>query len=152
MGSRQLANLERLSEKQEQKSRRLVNHQQAELDQLSRQHDELKFINSEYQKESANDDFVTPAMLAHRRTFVTRLAEQIDQLNIQREKQAILLQQQISSHRLHASRNAAVTAVRENVEMDENLAANRLEQRLSDESYQMAKASNDAQMKGDEHG
>lgn len=134
MGSGQLAKLESLSEKRADQTRLRVNGKQRELDQLNRQRDELIAINHEYQKAPDTEVLVAPSMLAHRRAFVSRLAEQIDVLNTQRHQQRRVLEQHVQEHRTRSAQSAAIGAVRVSREREEKLVTERLEQSISDEA------------------
>ena len=151
MGSSQLTSLESLSHQRALQSQQRVRDQQAEVDQLDRQQQELRAINREYQRTSEGDELVAPALLAHRRTFVTRLTERIELLDVERAQQQQRLQQQISQQQQHIAQNAAISSVLQTREAQERLEADRREQRLNDETSRMALARAQEQSQGEDH-
>jgi flagellar biosynthesis chaperone FliJ len=138
MGSKQLANLEILSDRRAAQSGQQVNRLRADVDRLIRQRDELRAINQEYQKVSENEALVAPTMLAHRRTFVTRLTEKLDRINAQRARQNKILEQREAEHQLRTAQNLALSTVRETAEQEERIMADRREQRTNEDSFRAA--------------
>ncbi|NND91566.1 MAG: hypothetical protein HKN42_11955 [Granulosicoccus sp.] len=150
MSAKNLARLEKLSEKRAVQSCHRVNRKRLEVDQLERQHDELSAINQEYQAPSVNGTALSPQILAHRRAFVTRLTEKLELLKTQKLQHHQQLQQDEDVHRQHEAQKAAIISVHGQRQAEEGLLAGRREQRLSDEAYQMASAGSKAQRDQDE--
>ena len=134
MGSAQLAKLEGLSEKRADQSRKTVDHSLHKIAQLDQQRNELKSITREYQKPPEQGVMFTAKLLAHRRAFVTQLTEKLDALNLQREEQQKILNGQVHELRDRTAQSAAIGAVHQARQSDEQVLAARREQQQQDES------------------
>ncbi|MFK8077143.1 MAG: hypothetical protein AB8B84_11195 [Granulosicoccus sp.] len=136
MSSAKLAKLESLSEEQAEYSRDLVERQRAELSQLDSHHSDLKRINQEYQNAIVGVDGVSPQQLALRRSFVSQLTSKLDDLNQEKARKNVMLQESINDFHEQSAQTAAISSLVEREVAKESLSHARLLQMQENETTQ----------------
>ena len=142
MGSAQLSKLEILSEKRADRSRNSVNCSRNKLAQLDQHRSELKSITREYQTTPESGVMFTAKLLAHRRAFVTQLTEKVDALNLQRQQQQQILDEQVHELRDRTAQSAAIGAIYQEQQRVEQGREARREQQQQDEAFRRVGNSN----------
>lgn len=135
MGSAQLAKLEGLSEKRADKSRDSVDLSRNKLAQLDHARNELQTMTREYQATPEHGVMFTAKLLAHRRAFVTQLTEKLDALNLRRDEQQRILNEQVYELRDRTAQSAAIGSIQQAHLSSEKLNEARREQLQQDESF-----------------
>ena len=148
MGSAQLAKLEGLSEKRANQSRHSVGRSRNKLAQLDQHCSELKSITREYQTTPDSGVMFTAKLLAHRRAFVTQLTEKLDALNLQREEQQQILNEQEHELRDRTAQSAAIGAIHQEKQRVEHVHEARREQQQQDEAFRGVENSNNTDGEG----
>lgn len=136
MSTAHLSRLESLSQTRADQTRGLVDRQREELSVMDQHQLELQRINRDYQDSLVGETPVAPQLLAQRRAFVAQLTQKLDLLSLERQKREQLLQCNLSRHQEQRAQTAAIGALVEKRQQQEQQSAMRLEQSAQDQAVQ----------------
>lgn len=149
MGLDQVKNLEALSKLAAENTLEAVEREKQRLHELDAQRRELGWIKQDYQTSVVGKDSIVPQMLAHRRSFVSKLASKLDELQVERDSRMQSLNQKIREHQHKTAEHSALDGIYQRQLKEHERKTERMEQAQMEDAHRGSRviASNNQEKK-----